>query len=251
MSIQTPEEMAAMRAAGRVVRLMLEAMKEAARSGITTAELDRIGGEVMDAHGAKSGPTLVYQFPGVSCISVNDEIVHGIPGNRKLRNGDVLKLDVTIQKDGFMADAAETVIVGAENGNQSGIGSRLASCTQRAFERAMQVARAGNRVREIGRAVEQEVSASGFHVVRDLCGHGIGRTIHEKPSVPNWADPSANDLLTEGLVITVEPIIASRSGRSVLAKDGWTVRTADRGLAAHYEHTLVITRGEPVLLTAA
>jgi methionyl aminopeptidase len=251
MSIQTPEELAAMRAAGRIVRLMLEAMKAAARSGITTAELDHIGGDIMREQGAQSGPTLVYQFPGVSCISVNDEIVHGIPGSRKLRNGDVLKLDVTIQKDGYMADAAETVIVGSEQGNGSGIGARLASCTQRAFERAMQVARAGNRVRDIGRAVEEEVSASGFHVVRDLCGHGIGRTIHEKPSVPNWPDPSANELLTEGLVITVEPIIASRSGRSVLAKDGWTVRTADRGLAAHYEHTLVITKDEPMLLTAA
>jgi len=239
-----------MRAAGHIVRLMLDAMKSAARSGITTAELDRIGGEVMRAHGARSAPTLVYQFPGVNCISVNDEIVHGIPSSRRLRNGDLLKLDVTIEKDGFMADAAESVIVGPPI-NESAIGHRLALCAQRAFQQAMQVARAGNRVFDIGRAVEQEVNAAGFHVIRDLCGHGIGRTIHEKPSIPNWADPSASDLLTEGLVITVEPIIASRSGRSVLAKDGWTVRTADRGLAAHYEQTLVITRNEPVLLTAA
>ncbi|MGA9982595.1 MAG: type I methionyl aminopeptidase, partial [Acidobacteriaceae bacterium] len=187
---------------------------------------------------------------GVSCISVNDEIVHGIPSNRRLRNGDLLKLDVTISKDGFMADAAETVIVGPPI-TQSAIGSRLAVCAQRAFAEAMQVARAGHRVRDIGRVVEKEVNAAGFHVIRDLCGHGIGRTIHEKPSVPNWPDPSANDFLTEGLVITVEPIIASRSGKSILARDGWTVRTADRGLAAHYEHTLVITKNEPLLLTAA
>jgi methionyl aminopeptidase len=115
----------------------------------------------------------------------------------------------------------------------------------------MEVARAGYRVRDIGRVVEREVNACGFHVIRDLCGHGIGRTIHEKPSVPNWPDPSAIDVLTDGLVITVEPIIASRSGRSFLAKDGWTVRTADRGLAAHYEHTLVVTKAEPILLTAS
>jgi methionyl aminopeptidase len=250
MSIHTPEELAAMRESGRIVRLMLETMKAASRSGITTQELDQIGGEVMRQNGAVSGPTTVYQFPGVSCISVNEEIVHGIPSDRRLRNGDLLKLDVTISKDGFMADAAETVIVGPPT-TESSIGNRLAACAKRAFHEAMQVARAGHRVRDIGRIVEKEVSASGFHVIRDLCGHGIGRTIHEKPSVPNWPDPSASDILTEGLVITVEPIIASRSGKSVLARDGWTVRTADRGLAAHYEHTIVITKDAPVLLTAA
>jgi methionyl aminopeptidase len=253
LSIQTPEELAAMRAAGRVVRLMLEAMKAAVRSGVTTAELDRIGSDVMVRNGAVSGPTVVYNFPGVSCISVNDEIVHGIPSSRKLRNGDLLKLDVTIQKDGFMADAAETVIVGdtPETAAPSSLGNRLAATARHAFEQAMKVAHAGNRVQDIGRVVEKAVTADGFHVIRDLCGHGIGRTIHENPSVPNWPDPSASSLLTEGLVITVEPIIASKSGRSVLAKDGWTVRTADRGLAAHYEHTLVITKAEPILLTAA
>jgi len=253
MSISTPEELAAMRAAGRVVRLMLDAMKSAARSGLTTADLDHIGGDVMVKNGARSGPSLVYKFPGVNCISVNDEIVHGVPGSRKLRNGDLLKLDVTIQLDGFMADAAETVIVGESPANSvpSALGNRLAASAQHAFHQAMQVARAGNRVQEIGRAVEAAVRADGFHVIRDLCGHGIGRTIHERPSVPNWADPSASALLTEGLVITIEPIIASKSGRTTLARDGWTVRTADRGLAAHYEHTLVITQGEPMLLTAA
>jgi methionyl aminopeptidase len=252
MSIQTPEELAAMRAAGRVVRLMLEAMKTAARSGVTTADLDRIGGDVMVQNGARSGPSLVYQFPGVSCISVNDEVVHGVPSGRKLRNGDLLKLDVTIQLDGFMADAAETIIVGDNpSAASSGLGNRLAASAQRAFREAMQVARAGCRVQDIGRAVEKCVTADGFHVIRDLCGHGIGHTIHERPSVPNWPDPSASSVLTEGLVITVEPIIASKSGRTTLAKDGWTVRTADRGLAAHYEHTLMITKDEPLLLTAA
>jgi len=250
LSIHTPEELAAMRESGRIVRLMLEAMKAVARSGVTTGQLDEIGGEVMRKNGAVSGPTTIYQFPGVSCISVNDEIVHGIPSDRRLRNGDLLKLDVTIQKDGFMADAAETVIVGPPT-TQSSIGSRLAACAQRAFHEATQVARAGQRVRDIGRVVEKEVTTSGFYVIRDLCGHGIGRTIHEKPSVPNWPDPAASEFLTEGLVITIEPIIASRSGKSLLAKDGWTVRTADHGLAAHYEHTLVITKDQPLLLTAA
>jgi len=247
MSIKTPKELAGMKAAGRIVRKMLEAMKSAACSGVTTGELDEIGAAVMHEHGARSAPAMVYGFPGISCISVNDEIVHGIPGKRRLRNGDLLKLDVTIEKDGFMADAAETVVVG----NASQVGERLAVCAQRAFEHALLAARAGNRVNEIGRAVEAEVRKSGFFVIHQLCGHGIGRTIHEQPSVPNFADPHARQILTEGLVITIEPIIASQSSRAVLAHDGWTMRTADRGLAAHYEHTLMITDGKPLLLTAA
>lgn len=247
MSINTPEELAGLREAGRVVRLMLEAMKEQVRPGVTTAELDEAGARVMREHGARSAPSMVYRFPGTSCISLNEEAVHGIPGDRALRDGDLLKLDVTVEKDGFMADAAESVAVGVA----PELSQRLIACAERAFAKAMLVARDGFRVSEIGRIVEREVRRSGFSVIRELGGHGIGRTIHEAPRVPNFADPEASEILTEGLVITVEPIIAAGSGRSVLAKDGWTVRTADGKPSAHYEHTLVITRGEPILLTAA
>ncbi|HTR66988.1 MAG TPA: type I methionyl aminopeptidase [Terriglobales bacterium] len=247
MSINTPEELAGLREAGRVVRLMLEAMKEQVRPGVTTAELDEAGARVMHEHGARSAPSMVYRFPGTSCISLNEEAVHGIPGDRALRDGDLLKLDVTVEKDGFMADAAESVAVGVA----PELSQRLIACAERAFAKAMLVARDGFRVSEIGRIVEREVRRSGFSVIRELGGHGIGRTIHEAPRVPNFADPEASEILTEGLVITVEPIIAAGSGRSVLAKDGWTVRTADGKPSAHYEHTLVITRGEPILLTAA
>ena len=246
MSITGPDELAGMRAAGAIVRRMLEAMKRAVRSGITTAELDEVGAIVMREHGAQSAPQLVYKFPGVNCISLNDEAVHGIPANREVQAGDLVKLDVTIEKDGFMADAAETVGVG----KVSEEGQRLIACAERAFTKAMLVARVGFRVSDIGRVVEREVRRSGFSVIRDLGGHGIGRTIHEEPRVPNYADPQANQVLTEGLVITVEPIIAAGSGRAVVAKDGWTVRTADRRPSAHYEHTLVVTRREPILLTA-
>jgi methionyl aminopeptidase len=247
MSINTPEELARMRAAGAIVRRVIEAMKQQVRAGVTTAELDRVGAEVMREYGAQSAPALVYGFPGANCISVNDEAVHGIPGSRKVKDGDLVKLDVTIEKDGFMADAAETVAVGVipEESQQ------LIDCAERAFDKAMQVARAGVRVLEIGRAVEREVRRCGFSVIRELGGHGIGRTIHEEPRVPNYADPGADQVLTEGLVITIEPIIAAGSGRAMLARDGWTVRTADRRPAAHYEHTLVITKREPILLTAA
>jgi methionyl aminopeptidase len=126
----------------------------------------------------------------------------------------------------------------------------LARCAERAFNKGLATARAGNRVREIGRAVDREVRRDGFHVVRELGGHGIGRTIHEAPSVPNYADPFSREFLTDGLVITIEPILAAGSGCVSLDRDGWTVRTADGSLSAHYEHTIVITRGEPILLTA-
>jgi methionyl aminopeptidase len=247
MSINGPEELAGMRAAGAVVCLMLSAMKSAVCPGITTAELDEVGAGVMRQHGARSAPTLVYGFPGVNCISVNEEAVHGIPGTRALREGDLVKLDVTVEKNGFMADAAVTVPVGEVSKELR----RLAECAERAFVKAMLVARAGFRVSEIGRAVEREVRRSGFSVIRDLGGHGIGRTIHEEPRVPNFADPEANQILTEGLVITVEPIIAAGSGRSFVAPDKWTIITSDRSASAHYEHTLVITKGAPMLLTAA
>ena len=246
MSITDPEELAGMRAAGEVVRRVLEAMKREVRAGVTTAQLDEAGAGVMREHGAKSAPALVYGFPGSNCISLNEEAVHGVPGERVVQDGDLVKLDVTLEKDGFMADAAITVGVGEIAEDRR----RLIACAERAFAKAMLVARAGFRVSEIGRVVEREVRRSGFSVIRDLGGHGIGRTIHEAPRVPNYLDPEANQILTEGLVITVEPIIAAGSGRAVVAKDGWTVCTADRKASAHYEHTLVITRGEPMLLTA-
>jgi len=246
MSINGPEELTGMRAAGAVVCLMLGAMRSAVRPGITTEELDEVGAGVMRQHGARSAPALVYGFPGVNCISLNEEAVHGISGKRALQEGDLVKLDVTVEKDGFMADAAITVPVGAVTEERQ----RLVACAERAFAKAMLVARAGFRVSEIGRVIEREVRRDGFSVIRDLGGHGIGRTIHEEPRVPNYADPAANQVLTEGLVITVEPIIAAGSGRAFVAQDKWTVVTADRRPSAHYEHTLVITKGAPMLLTA-
>lgn len=247
MSITTEEELRALQAAGSVVNRVLEAMKAAVRPGVTTRQLDQVGTRVMRAEHANSAPALVYAFPGNHCISLNDEAVHGIPSERALQSGDLVKLDVTVEKDGYMADAAVTVPVGAISGERL----RLLECAERAFHAAMLVARAGFRVFEIGRAVERVVRREGFSVIRELGGHGIGRTIHEQPHVPNYLDRSASQVLTEGMVITVEPIIAAGKGDVFVDKDGWTVRTVDGRPSAHYEHTLVITRGRPLLLTAA
>jgi methionyl aminopeptidase len=246
VSIQDALELAALKAAGRVVRMVLDAMKAEVRPGVTTRYLDEVGACVMQENGARSAPTMVYRFPGASCISLNDEAVHGVPGDRQLQDGDLVKLDVTVEKDGFMADAAITVPVG----QVSPEAQKLLECAERAFHKSMLVARAGFRVFEIGKIVEREVRKSGFSVVRELGGHGIGRTIHEPPHVPNYADPQAAQIMTAGLVITVEPIISSGSGRVFTEKDGWTVRTSDHSLSAHFEHTLVVTAGAPILLTA-
>jgi|ERR1700722_1227860 methionyl aminopeptidase len=246
MSIQDEQELISLKAVGRIVRLVLDAMKAEVRPGVTTQYLDDIGARIMQENGARSAPSMVYKFPGANCISLNDEAVHGIPGQRQLKEGDLVKLDVTAEKDGYMADAAVTVPVG----RVSPRAEKIMACAERAFNKAMLVARAGFRVYEIGKIVEREVRKSGFAVVRELGGHGIGRTIHEAPHVPNYPDPHARQIMKEGLVITVEPIISGGSGEVFTDEDGWTVRTTDRSLSAHFEHTLVITAEEPILLTA-
>jgi methionyl aminopeptidase len=246
MSIKSQAELSMLRSIGKIVRATLDEMSAAVRPGITTAELDRLGAAVLARHGAEASPPKVYGFPGATCISVNEEAIHGIPGRRALCEGDLVKLDVTAEKDGFVADAAVTVRVG----QVSPVAEALARCAERSFREGLRVARAGNRVYEIGRSVEREVHRCGFSVIRELCGHGVGRTIHEPPSVPNYHDPRCRGRLTEGLVITIEPIIAAGDGAAHVKPDKWTVCTSDRSLTAHYEHTLVITRSAPILLTA-
>lgn len=245
MVVETDRDLAGLLAVGRVVRVALDAMKAAVRAGVTTAELNAVGAEIMRREGARSAPMLVYEFPAETCISVNDELVHGIPGPRVVQGGDLVKLDVTFELDGYMADACETV----EVGTVSARAHALVDCARRAFDRGLRAARAGARVFEIGRAIEDETLKRGFSVVRELQGHGIGRRIHEEPMIPNWNDVTAREWLLEGLVITIEPILAAGSGASVEDDDGWTIRTADGSLAAHHEHTIVVAKGRPRVLT--
>ena len=190
---------------------------------------------------------MISGFPGDVCIRVNDEVVHGIPGERVLRPGDLVKLDLTAEKDGYHTDSAVSVEVMPATGQAH----ELARCAERAFHQALKAAQPGNRTKDIGRAVEREVRRRGFQIIKELGGHGIGRTIHEPPSVRNYADFSAQDKLPEGLVITIEPIVAAGTGNVSLDRDGWTYRTTDGSLSAHYEHTIVIAREQPILLTAA
>ena len=246
MSIESNDDLEGLREAGRVTVAILDALVEHLREGVTTGDLDAVAAEILVLHGARSAPAVVYGFPGHVLISVNDEIVHGIPGRRRLAAGDLVSLDVTVEKEGYVADAARSTVVG----RGSATATRLIAAAQAALSSGVAVARAGVRVNEIGRAVQREVRRCGFSVVRGLCGHGVGRTIHEAPEVPNVYDPSLRDMLTDGLVLTIEPMISAGSSYPVQGADGWTLRTRDGSLAAHCEHTIVITKAEPLILAA-
>jgi methionyl aminopeptidase len=246
MSIESKADWVGLRAVSKVARQTLALLTREVRPGITTGTLDEMARQFLQSMRARSAPALVYGFPGTVLISINDEVVHGVPGQRQIQPGDLVSLDVTVELDGYVADAARSLVVppGADTAH------RLVACARAAFDAALDVATAGTRVSEIGRAVQREARRHGFAVVKGLTGHGVGRTIHEPPSVPNEWNPTQTDVLTEGLVIAIEPMIAVGSGRPFEDSDGWTIRTRDRGLAAHYEDTVVITRGRPVVLTA-
>jgi methionyl aminopeptidase len=246
MSITSEADWRGLRDVGHIVHLTLERLAAAVRPGVTTRELDAVAARVFAAHGAQSAPALTYGFPGTVLISVNDEIVHGVPGARRLERGDLVKLDVTVEKDGYVADAARTVIVGFG----SPVAEQLRACASSALRAALQVARAGTMVNEIGRAVTREVRKHGFSVVRGLTGHGVGRTIHEQPEVPNEYNPRQRDVLTAGLVLTIEPLISAGSPHTRQDADGWTIRTRDGSLSAHSEHTIVITSAAPLVLAS-
>jgi methionyl aminopeptidase len=245
MSIESSADWDGLRAVSAVARQTLDLLASHVQPGVTTGELDALAARFLESHGACSAPAAVYGFPGTVLISINDEVVHGIPGPRAISAGDLVSLDVTIELDGYVADAARSVVV--PPGSRTALA--LVECARAAFDAALEVARAGVRVAEIGRAVQREVRRHGFSVMKGLAGHGVGRTIHEPPSVPNEWDPWQTDVLTDGLVITIEPMITAGSGRPVEGADGWTIRTRDGRLAAHYEDTLVITHGRPVVLT--
>jgi methionyl aminopeptidase len=246
MSVRSPQDLAALRRVGATVAAVLHGLKAHVRPGVTTAALDERCARLLKAHGARSGPQLVYGFPGSLCISVNDEAVHGVPGDRAIRTGDLVKLDLVAEQDGYFADAAITVAVPPV----SALHRRLVTSARRAFHRALDVITAGRPVHAIGRAVERQVRRDGFRVIPQLAGHGVGRSVHEDPCVPNFADTRDGTLLTDGLVIAVEPIISAGSQFVVHANDGWTLKTTDGSASAHYEHTLVVTRDRPLVLTA-
>ncbi|HLV98567.1 MAG TPA: type I methionyl aminopeptidase [Ktedonobacterales bacterium] len=240
-----------MRAAGALVAEILALLRDAARPGVTTAELDALAARELKRHGATSnfkGNHGGLYFPGVICASVNEEVVHGIPGPRALKEGDIISIDFGAVLNGWNGDSATTVPVG----KVSAEAERLLRVTQEALQQGIEQARPGKRVQDIGRAVQKYVEAQGFSVVRQYVGHGIGREMHEDPQVPNYVDEhQRNPQLLPGMVLAIEPMVnAGRAATRVLG-DKWTVVTADGSLSAHFEHTVAITDGEPDILTVA
>ncbi len=233
-------------AIGGIVASVLTDLRQAARPGIATSELDDLAGELLRAQGAESTPRKEYGFPGRLCISVNDEVVHGIPGGRVLREGDLIKLDLTADKRGYVADATRMVILDPTGD----IPGRLAETARRACDAAIAMARPGMRLVDLGGIIQEVAGREGFRIVKELCGHGVGRRTHESPEVPNYADDSNLGVLREGMVIAIEPILSAGSGRIRRLDDGWTVVTDDGALAGHYEETVIIRADGAEVATA-
>lgn len=247
MTIDSPQDLANLRRIGRVVGLALKEMKKQLKPGVTTAELDAVAAATLERYGARSAPILVYQFPGTTCISINNEAAHGIPGDRAIQAGDLVNLDVSAELDGYFADAAVTVAVMPVDS----IRHNLVLCAQRALNIAMATARAGQPINTIGRAIEEQARASGFSTLHDLGGHGVGRSIHEDPhNIACYYNPGDQRLLKEGMVLTIEPFVTTGAKSVYTDSNNWTLKTMDGSLSAQFEHTLAITKGKPIVITA-
>lgn len=247
VTIEGDDDLAGLERACRAVAAARDAMLDAASPGVTTAELDAVGREVLTSHGARSAPQLAYGFPGWTCISVNDVVAHGVPSHdRVLRVGDLVNVDVSAELDGYWADTGASAAVGEVPGRAA----ELLDATRAAQRDAMDAAVAGRPLRHIGRAVERRARRHGFGVIGMLAGHGVGRDIHEPPTVPGVEVRSDRTRLWEGLVIAIEPFLCTGAPVVVEDDDGWSLRTPDGSLAAQVEHTVVVTTGEPLVLTA-
>ena len=246
MSTNSPEDLQGMQDVANVVKDALAVMTNAVEVGVTGRELNALCAQVFAKHGAVSAPLLTYGAPVHAFISVNDVVVHGLPDERKLQANDVVKIDVTPMLNGYVADAARTVVVPPASKKAT----RLVRCVEAAFWAAMRVAKAGKPVNVIGRAVENEAKKYGFSVIHELAGHGVGRSIHEKPDVPNFYEPHDRQMLTKNLVLAVEPMITAGHRSIKELDDGWSIASQDGSLTAHYENTIIIQNGKPTVLTA-
>ena len=244
-SIKSASELEAMRKAGQVVARMIAAIKEAVEPGITTKQLDTVAAKELKRQGAKPAFLGYMGFPSTICTSVNEQIVHGIPGDRVLKEGDLVKVDVGAVVDGLYGDSAMTLPVG----QVSEEAMRLIETTKNSLDAAIAVVKSGNRLGDIGAAVQEYAESRGYGVVREYVGHGIGRNLHEEPQIPNYGVAGRGALLHAGMVIAVEPMVNVGTWRTQALEDGWTVVTADGKLSAHFEHTMAIGEHGAEVLT--
>jgi methionyl aminopeptidase len=246
MSISSDKDLDALRKIGRIVARCLQLMQSKLEPGMTTAELDAIGGQFLADHGARSAPKLSYNFPGFTCISVNEEAAHGIPGARVLKAGDLVNIDVSAELEGYFADTGGSAIIPP----QTKLHQRICAAAKNALERAMLEARAGAKINRIGHAIENEAKKNGFTVIENIGSHGVGRALHEEPGfIPGYFDKRDQRILRENQVITIEPFISSGARNVFDSGDGWTLVTHPGVFTAQYEHTMVITKGKPLIMT--
>ncbi|PLS76041.1 MAG: type I methionyl aminopeptidase [Actinobacteria bacterium] len=242
---RSPEEIAKMRRAGRVVAEMHERTREAARPGVTTLQLDKVAREVLERRGARSNFLNYHGFPAVICTSPNDMIVHGIPGDYRLKDGDIISIDCGAIVEGYHADAAFTMGIGEVDPEAL----RLIAVTEDSLAEGIEQMVDGNRLSDIGHAVQSVAEAAGFSVVREYVGHAIGTAMHEEPQVPNYGPPGKGPKLRVGMVFAVEPMVNMGGVGTRVLDDGWSVVTADGSLSSHAEHTIAITDDGPEVLT--
>ncbi len=247
MTIDNDEDLKHLKSIGRIVFETMMLMKKSLKVGITTAELDRIGENNLSRYGARSAPILMYDFPGHTCISINDEAAHGIPSARQVEPGDVVNIDVSAELNGYFGDTGATFTVAPVDPRIK----YLCQITRKSLNAAMAAACAGAKVNQIGQAIEKTAINAGFNTIRNLGSHGIGRSLHEEPHfIQNFYDKSDTRTLNEGQVITIEPFLSTGAASTVTADDGWALLTGEGNRSAQYEHTMVITRGKPLVLTA-
>ena len=246
MTADSQKDIEYLKAIGRICAETLRKMMNATRAGMTTRELDEIGRGLLEAEGAHSAPQLTYNYPAATCISVSPVIAHGIPDEHVLREGELIHIDVSAELEGYYADTGASLVVSKRDRNLD----KLLEATRATLSKALRAAKAGNPLNGIGRTVQAEARKRGYNVIYDLTGHGIGRRLHENPKeILNFYNPNDQRVLTDGLVLAVEPFLTTGVGRTVQQNDGWSIRTMDRAIAAQFEHTIVVTKNEPIILT--
>lgn len=248
MTIETDNDLHELQCIGKIVATTLREMMRRTEPGMTTGELDGIGKELLESHGARSAPKVTYDFPGYICISINEEAAHGIPGPRVIQPGDVVNIDVSAERNGYFADTGGTFVVPPSDF----LKDKLIRSARLALDEACDSARSGRPLNGIGKSIQRVAKKSGFRIIRNLCSHGVGRALHEEPGeIPGYYEPRDKRMLHEGLVITIEPFLSTHSRIVTESDDGWTLLGRQGNLSAQFEHTMVITKGRPIMLTVA
>lgn len=247
MIIKTEEELKAVEEIGQICGRVLKKLVDYTEVGMTTKEIDKEAGRLLEEYGAESAPSSEYDFPGFTCISINEEVAHGIPGPRALNNGDLVNIDVSAKKNGYFADTGISFVVGE---SEDPLKQKVVDVCEMAFEEAMKKVKPGSKVSQIGRAVNSTARKNGLKVIKNLTGHGVGKSLHDSPQhIMSYYDPTDHQLLKEGMVIAVEPFISSNASFVTDGKDEWAFETTDHSYVAQKEHTIIVTKDGPKLIT--